>query len=77
MEQISRHCPHCGEMIADPDGQFEVVVICRDCTGVDDMGCGEGRPWRLDETFTTHEAACHAGYDATSGPPWDHEVVRS
>jgi hypothetical protein len=59
---------------------FCVEITCNDCTGEDDLGCGDGRPWMLEDEgeaikFDTREAAEAAGNAATFHVgPWRFTV---
>jgi len=63
---------------------YVVKVSCSDCTGIDDMGCGDGEPWYLTgedfmvRKFDTREAAEAAGWKCVSDVgPWEFEVEES
>lgn len=61
---------------------FIVRIWCRDCNGVDPLGCFDGGTELLTErdsdkpiVFATFEEADHAGYESEGGAPYDHEVT--
>ena len=63
---------------------YRVRLYCRDCTGIDPMGCFDGgtellesdtRPFIIRE-FDSTGAASAAGARATTGAaPWEYEVI--
>lgn len=89
MTMASEHEHQVGVTTADPKQFvasddvpcFRVVVTCGDCTGNDPMGCGDGKPWWLEDdayapaTFTTHTEAEEAIDLADDGSPWEYAIV--
>ena len=66
---------------------FGIRVICRDCTGEDEMGCNDGLPWwHTDENFepvvfeTEEEAQTYLNENWETieggGSPWEASVER-
>jgi hypothetical protein len=59
---------------------YKVMVECRDCTGVDDYGCGDGRPWWLGEwddeptVYATREEAEAAIVEDDTGAPYIYTI---
>lgn len=55
--------------------EYVVVVTCDDCTGIDPMGCGDGKPWTLGPFATREEADAAGDLEADGASPWRYRVV--
>jgi hypothetical protein len=54
--------------------KFKVIGFCRDCTGIDPMGCNDGEPFDLGEWETIEEAREAKNHHSEEAGPYYAEI---
>ena len=55
--------------------KFQVIAYCRDCTGVDPMGCNGGHVWQVGVFDTLIEAQIAGEEEIEDTAPWRYKIV--
>ena len=55
--------------------KYIIIGYCKDCTGIDSMGCNEGQPFDLGETDDFETAKKIAKNHANDCSPYYSEII--